>query len=124
MAIRYQQLKKNKYMNKKTEIDGIVFDSGKEASRYVYLKNLQAKNKIQNLELQPKFELQKGFSYLDQKIRAITYKADFMYSQENKIIVEDVKSPITKKNEVYILKKKMLLKQFLDNNKNIIFQEV
>ena len=45
---------KRKYHNKKVTIDGITFDSKKEARRYQELKLLERAGEIQNLELQKK----------------------------------------------------------------------
>ena len=44
-----------KYRNIKTEIDGIKFDSKKEAKRYSELKMLESASAINQLELQPQF---------------------------------------------------------------------
>jgi dsDNA-binding SOS-regulon protein len=45
-------MKYNKYLNKKTEIDGITFASKKEAKRYSELKLLEKAKKIEDLQLQ------------------------------------------------------------------------
>ena len=34
-------MRQNKYLNKKTEVDGITFDSKKEASYWLYLRQLE-----------------------------------------------------------------------------------
>lgn len=101
--------KRSKYNNKKTQIDGITFDSQKEAMRYAELKTLEKAGKITELERQKRFELQPAFYYQGHKQRAIFYVCDFFYKQGDKYIIEDVKSPITKNNAVYKLKKKMML---------------
>ena len=101
--------KRNKYNNRKTEIDGITFDSEKEAMRYAELKMLEKNGIITELERQKKFELQPTFYYKGAKQRPIYYVCDFFYKQDDKYIIEDVKSPITKNNAVYKLKKKMML---------------
>lgn len=101
--------KRNKYNNVKTEVDGITFDSEKEAMRYAELKMLEKAGKITELERQKKFELQPAFYYEGHKQRAISYVCDFFYKQGDKYIIEDVKSAITKNNAVYKLKKKMML---------------
>lgn len=94
-----------KYKAVKTTIDGITFDSKKEAERYVELKAMEKAGEITNLELQPKFKLQAKYRNGDDKgIREISYIADFQYEQDGKVIVEDVKGV---KTEVYKLKKKM-----------------
>ena len=88
----------SKYRAKKTEIDGITFDSKREAERYCELKLMQKAGLINQLELQPKFVLQEGFKKNGKAIRPITYKADFMY-WDNKLkqtIIEDVKGFETK----------------------------
>lgn len=102
----------SKYNNRKTEIDGITFDSAKEAARYCELKLLQNTGLIFNLELQPFFELQPAFRTPDgKKERAITYRADFLYWDVERrcYIVEDVKGART---EVYKIKRKMMLHKY------------
>ena len=46
-----------KYGNRKAVIDGITFDSKKEAQRYTELKLLEKAGKITGLQLQREFEL-------------------------------------------------------------------
>ena len=48
----------NKYFNKKVIVDGIKFDSKKEANRFNELKLLKKAGIIKELELQKVFELQ------------------------------------------------------------------
>lgn len=94
-----------KYRNHKTLAFGIEFDSQKEANRYVDLVVLQGAGKIHNLKLQVPFELipkQDGE-------RAVKYIADFVYEQDGHTVVEDVKSPATRKDKAYILKRKLML---------------
>lgn len=105
--------KQSKYMNKKTEVDGIIFDSKKEASRYTDLKLLLAGGQIKDIQLQKKFDIIINAKHV------CYYYADFVY-EENKsaaptinppiweTVVEDVKSVATKKKEVYRLKKKLM----------------
>lgn len=101
--------KRSKYNNIKTEVDGITFDSQKEAMRYAELKLLEKSGVISELERQKKFELQPSFYYQGKKQRPIYYVCDFFYREGDQYIIEDVKSPITKNNQVYKLKKKMML---------------
>ena len=89
-----------KYHSRKTEVDGIMFDSLKEASRYKELKMMQESGLISDLELQKRFEiLPKSMGN-----RAVFYVADFVYTQGGQTIVEDCKGF---KTDVYKLKKKM-----------------
>lgn len=96
----------SKYHSKKTTLDGITFDSKREASRYAELKMLQRCGAIRDLRLQPEFVLQESFKKNGKTYRKIVYKADFEYFdiQQGKVIVEDVKGV---KTEVYKLKKKL-----------------
>jgi len=95
---------KSKYLSKKTIIDNIIFASKKEANRYLELKLLERAGKIENLELQPVFELQPTFKKNGKTYRAIKYMADFKYNEINKIVIEDTKGF---KNKVYLLKRKL-----------------
>jgi len=90
---------RNKYGNKKTVVDNIVFDSMKEAARYGELKLLEKAGKIDLLELQPKFRLEVN----GEKI--CTYIADFQYDDDGHTVVEDVKGV---KTAIYRLKKKLV----------------
>lgn len=111
--------KKSKYKAVKTEINGIEFDSKKEARRYKELKILEKADEIKSLELQPRFLLQEKFEYNGKTIRKIEYIADFRYiDEEGNTIVEDVKGM---KTEVYKIKKKIFLKIY---GENLIFKEI
>ena len=86
----------NKYRNKKIVVDNIKFDSILEARRYNELKLLLRARKIQDLKLQPRFLLQEAFKKNGKTYRKIEYVADFAYTENGKIIVEDVKGFATK----------------------------
>lgn len=108
----------NKYGASKTVIDGIKFDSKKEADFYAELKLLEKAEVISDLVLQPVFVLQDAFVCKGKKIRAITYVADFKYRQGDKTVVVDVKGMRT---DVYKLKRKLFLKRYGDQ---VDFREV
>ena len=99
-----------KYYNKKTVYNGITFDSKKEADRYVVLTLLQKAGKITDLEVQVPFEL-----IPSQKVDGLTavrpcvYKADFVYRENGKLVVEDTKGVKTKD---YVIKRKLMLQVF------------
>lgn len=96
----------NKYNARKTEVDGIKFDSKAEAKRYQELKRLEYCRDISDLQLQPEFELLPKLVKNGKTYRKTTYKADFSYfdKRANKYIIEDVKGVVT---PVYALKKKL-----------------
>lgn len=116
-------MKYSKYGAKKTIVNGISFDSKKEADRFMELFILQKANKIKNLKLQPRYELQEKFKFNGKTYRAIYYVADFEYYdiERKATIVEDVKSKFTEKNELFRLKEKMFLKNYGDK---YIFEKV
>ena len=92
--------KRNKYGARKTTVDGITFDSAKEAKRYSELVMLQFAGDISELELQPEFILEgKGGDPLQyESKRQIKYRADFRYfDMRTKIwVIEDSKGVQTK----------------------------
>jgi hypothetical protein len=93
---------KNKYKAIKTEVAGVTFDSRKEARRYSELKLLERAGQIRQLQCQPEFILVAGGQVI------CKYFGDFSYFENNKRVVEDVKSGPTK-TPVYRLKRKLLL---------------
>lgn len=81
---------------------GVLFDSRKEAKRFVELRALVAAGRITCLERQRRFKIKVN------GIHVCTYVADFVYMERGNRIVEDVKSPMTRLLPVYVLKKKLL----------------
>lgn len=83
----------SKYGAIKTTIDGITFDSKREAERYSELKLLERAGKIKDLKTQPRFTLLEGFKKNGKTFKPIHYTADFMYydNELKQSIVEDVK---------------------------------
>lgn len=104
---------KSKYNNNKPTFydadlrETLTFDSNKELEYYLLLKNRQKRGEIKDLERQVSFEIQPGFTMPSgEKIRAITYRADFRYHDLDGIEhIVDVKGY---KTETYKLKKKLL----------------
>jgi len=106
---------RSKYKNNKVTVDNIQFDSKSEAARYSQLKIMEGKGLIDNLELQPAFIIQDSCKIMYEGKKKtqlkIKYIADFMYIEDGKVIVEDVKSLFTSKDSVYKIKKKMMIHQ-------------
>jgi hypothetical protein len=90
---------RNKYGNRRTEVDGISFASAKEARRYSELKLLERAGKIKGLHLQPRFPLRVN------EVTVTTYVADFIFDRDGETVVEDVKGVRT---PTYKLKKKLM----------------
>lgn len=107
----------NKYKNRKIIIDDYIFDSIQESRRYKELKILLNAGKIQELELQPHFLLQESFKKNGRTFRKIEYIADFMYVENGKRIVEDVKGIQT---DVFKIKHKLFEKMYPELELKII----
>ncbi len=91
--------KKPKYGNSWVEVDGIKFQSKREAARWGVLKLMEQAGEIQNLRRQVRFPIVIN----GQKI--CVYVADFQYEHGSETIVEDAKGCRT---DVYKLKNKLL----------------
>ena len=101
---------RTKYHNRKTRLDGTLFDSKHEAERYWELKMLQKAGEISGLTTQMKFTLIPS-QYIGKKLveRPVTYIADFVYrDKDGNLVVEDAKSEATR-TAAYILKRKLML---------------
>lgn len=95
--------KRNKYRAIKTEVDGLTFDSGKEALRWQELRLLERAGKIRNLERQVKFSLDVNGEHV------ANYFADFIYDSDGERIVEDCKGMRTRE---YVIKRKLMFAVF------------
>lgn len=96
-----------KYNNRKVKIDGITFDSRKEAERWCELKLLERSGKISDLKRQERFVLIPTQRIKDRVVeRPLHYVADFTYTENGEKVVEDVKGFRTKE---YVIKRKILL---------------
>jgi hypothetical protein len=91
-----------KFGNRKVTIDGIEFASEKEGRRYRELVLLERAGQIANLIAHPPFRLEVNGQLV------CKYVGDFAYQEGGQTVVEDVKSPITRKNRAYRLKNKLM----------------
>ena len=105
-----------KYGNKKVEVDGMVFDSKKEAAVFLEFKIMQDGGMIKDLQCQVPFELiPKQTAPSGSKFREVKYIADFVYTDcmSGEQVVVDVKG--YKKgasDNIFTLKKKMMLERY------------
>lgn len=100
---------RSKYHARKTTVDGITFDSRKEADRYLALKDMEKDGTIENLRRQVRYELIPAFDVDGRHYRPVYYVADFVYVEDGKEVVEDVKGMIT---DVYKLKSKLFARRY------------
>ncbi len=119
-------MRRRKYGNTKIMVDGIQFDSKREAARYRELKLLERAGVISFLQRQTKFQLipdqhapsnaiyTKGPRKGQRKPGKLlehecSYIADFCYIRNGETVVEDAKGYRT---EVYRIKKKLMLERY------------
>lgn len=119
----WSSYRKSKYGAEKVTIDGIKFDSKKEANRYRDLKILEKIGEITNLQMQVKYVLipaqrepdtvgKRGGIIKGKLIeREVSYIADFVYTDVNgNRVVEDVKGYRGGgAYEVFKIKRKLML---------------
>lgn len=111
--------KPSKYGNVRTEVDGITFDSAREAREYAILKLLAQSGDITDLVLQPRFPLQDGNTdaVTGLQRRPVTYVADFAYTdRQGRRVVVDVKGFRTKEYRIKV-------KLFRERYPELIFEE-
>lgn len=113
-------MSRSKYGAKKVTVDGITFDSKKEANRWCELRLMERAGVITGLERQLKFvlipsqfEKVERYSKTGKRLsddfrcveREVSYVADFVYYQDGKLVVEDTKGF---KTDAYIIKRKLM----------------
>lgn len=99
----------NKYHARKATVDGITFDSRREADRYLVLKSMEEDGAIEDLRRQVRYELVPAFDVDGKHYRPVYYVADFVYVEDGKEVVEDVKGMVT---DVYRLKSKLFARRY------------
>jgi hypothetical protein len=105
----YNKTRRGKYNAQGKRVDGHWFASSAEATRYEQLKLMKDQGKIDNLVMQPSYQIVHAGKPIT------TYRADFRYvvlnelGRSESVIVEDVKGMIT---DVYVIKKKLVEAQY------------
>jgi len=98
--------KKSKYRNRRVRVDGILFDSQKEADYYQELKLQLRAGTIRGFCRQPEFVLVAGHG----ERRPVTYKADFIvFHLDGTAEIIDTKGYET---ETFRLKEKLFYEKF------------
>ena len=107
--------KKSKYSNQKTtrivNKETITFDSLKEAKYFDKLYLELKAGLIQELQLQPEFDIIPQTKHNGKTLCKIKYVADFSYKKDDKHYVIDVKGF---KTDVYQIKKRLFLLNYPD----------
>lgn len=125
-------MRRRKYGNTKVIMDGIQFDSQREAARYQQLKLLERAGRISGLQTQVKYVLiptQREASFEAYKSGPnkgrrkpgkvleceCSYIADFVYNQDGETVVEDVKGyrdPASAGYAKFVIKRKLMLERY------------
>jgi len=107
-----------KYGNRKTELDGMLFDSKHEAERWAELKWMERAGMVTDLKRQVPFVLIPAQRDENGKVveREVKYIADFVYLLHDgksgwARVVEDAKSEATRTKE-YVIKRKLMLAKY------------
>jgi len=101
---------------KDREVDGILFDSKREATLYLKLKLMEKAGKIHNLQRQVAFELQPAFEKRGKKFREIRFIADFVFLalDDDGVVRKHVLDAKGIRTKEYIIKKKLFEMKFQD----------
>lgn len=98
--------KASKYRNKKVVVDGITFDSKREASRWTQLRMLEKAGKVKLLVRQKVFVLAPAAIINGRKKPELRYCADFTYfNAAGELVVEDAKGALT---DVFKIKRHLM----------------
>jgi len=99
-------MRAHKYNAVRTSVDGISFQSKKEARRYGELKLLEKAGEISGLQLQARWPLMCGITCLKTPSgRDMVYISDFNYRENGRLVIEDVKGMRT---DLYKLKRAIM----------------
>ena len=118
-------MKRSKYNASKMQCrKGHIHDSKKEAWRCNELHQMLERGEITDLQIQPAYILIGKHKYPWRSEREVRYVADFAYRKSGVLTVEDVKSEATRKDEVYILKRKLFEERYCQGCDVIFFENV
>ena len=129
MAFRGWNKGTNKYGAHKSTYDGITFDSTVERQRYMYLKHQQQNGEISNLHRQMRFliipkltkmvakQLKTKIRY-DERVVELPayYTGDFIYKENGKYVIEDVKNEYSQEIRDYPLRRKLMMHKIQEHN--------
>jgi len=92
----------SKYRSRAVTVDNVWFASEKEARRWSELQMLELAGKISDLRRQVRIPI------IVNGVTVAHYVADAVYVENGKEVTEDVKSPVTRRMQVFRLKKRCL----------------
>jgi hypothetical protein len=110
LGIKFKRAKGSKYKNRFVRIDGHLFHSQKEAKWWLFLKEREERGEITCLRKQVRYEI-----YRNKDGKPRHYIADFVFEEEGKERVVDVKSSFTAKDPVFKIKKELFECKYMKN---------
>jgi len=100
--------KRSKYRNKHVVVDGIRFDSQREATRWHVLRLMERSGDIKALIRQPRYPLMVG----TEKIGEYVADMEYLDAVSGQVITEDVKSEATERIALFQWKRKHFEAQY------------
>lgn len=97
--------RRQKYANRRVEIDGQAFDSKAEARYWGHLQIRLKAGEIRNLRRQVVYELAPAVVIAGRKRPPLRYVADFVWEEGGKTVVADVKGAVP---EAYRIKRHLM----------------
>lgn len=100
----------SKYLNKKTTVDGLTYDSAKEARRGAQLAMMQDAGMIADLKRQVSYVLAPAVTLAGERRKKppLRYVADFTYMRDGQLVIEDVKSEHSRTLDAYRIKRHLM----------------
>ena len=102
-------IRANKYHARKCTVNGIRFDSMREAKRYQELLLLEQAGEIHSLTLQPEYKIWVTNRWTNEFVEIGRYRVDFWYIDcaTEATVIENAKSPATR-TTAYRLRKRLV----------------
>ena len=100
---------RSKYNNFRFKDSEGSWDSKRERARWDQLRALEAAGRIENLKKKIPYELIPSSVKAGKKLRPVVYVADFVYTENGLLVVEDSKGFRPK---LYLLKKRLMWEKY------------
>jgi len=112
--MRFNRRPSNKLHAQKCRYRSESFDSKAELKRWLVLSAMQERGEISDLQRQVRYKLTDAHRRADGRLeRAAYYVADFAYTRNGKLVVEDVKGHTAGATyNLFVLKRKLMLEKY------------
>jgi len=90
-----------RYRNEPVIVDGVRYASKKQYTRWCQLQMLEKAGKVSNLRREVPFVIAPAVTINGRNKPPLRYYADAVYVENGREVVEDTKSPVTRKDSLY-----------------------